>query len=436
MTDPRRTLWLLLVLVLVIGLDVGVHASANLGEAPIPTWSGFMDATPDTLVVTRSEVVVRFERADEDWQVVDPYRDAADTAALQALLEGVGRPDLLEARVDTDPEAHATYGLSGMDPIRVQVLGADTLLAELYIGRDGPGRTTFVRLPGEDDVYRSRLGGRGLADRPPGAWRDPSVLDREPDEVLGITITSAASQVALMRTSGLDGDGGWAIQDRPDLPLDEPSVEAVVDAFAGLTALEVLPSAPAELSEPMLIVTLTFADGTETLRFTALRGQAFGLREADSRAFRVRSELLAAVARPAEAWRDRALIRVDPAALTSITLDEGPRQSLLERVDGTWQVTAPVGIDVDGEQASQVVRYLSALEVEGWAVVTDEQAGFPSAVQVVFQGERQWTLQVGGRVPDRPPGREAVFVRLASAPERIGVIPARVWSALQRGWGR
>ena len=436
MTDPRRTLWLALVLVLVLVLDVGVWASAQRAEAPLPDWSGFATEVPDTVVVTRSEVVTRLTRNGETWRVEAPYADKADADAVEALLASVGSAALLEARVDDDPETHGTYGLDGLDPIRVEVLAAERRLAELYVGFDGPGRTTFVRLPGADDVYRSRLGGRALADRSPGAWRDPTILDRDPADVLGVRFDQPAGSVSLVRSAGLGGGSGWTMQGRPDLPLDEASIDAVVDAFAHLSALEVLPSAPTELAEPALVVSILFADGTETLGFVALRGQAFGLREADGRAFRVRSELLAAVSRPADAWRDRTLLRLDPSALTQLTLREPDRETTLERVDGAWTVSRPVGIDVDTEHAGRAARFLAAVEVEGWAVVPPEEAGFPSATRIVIRGQGEHVLELGERVPGRPPGREALFVRLASDPERIGALPVRTWTSLRRAWAR
>jgi hypothetical protein len=434
-TRPRTTWVLLAVLFALVSLDLGLRAVLVVDDAPVPEWATVPRGQVDGVVLTRQEVVVRLARDDDGlWTVIEPFSDRADPAAVVALLDAVTRGGLLEARVEDDPELHDTYGLAGIDPIRVALTGGEEVLAELYIGRDGPGRTTFVRLPGADDVYRARLGGRSVADRPPGAWRDPTLLAVAPDDVLALTVRGRA-ELSFVRASGLDGAGGWLLEGRPDLPLDLPSVEALVAAFAELKALEVLPAPPAELETPDLVVDVVLASGTETFRFSALRGQAFGMRERDGRAFRVRFELLSALARPVATWRDRTLLRVDPERLTELVLRDAGGEAVLYREGGEWQARS-VGVDVDPALVAQAARFLATLAVEGWAVVPPESAGFPGAESVVLRGDGVRVIEIGGRVPERPPGREALFVRMADAPDQVGAIPARTWSALLRAWGR
>ncbi len=433
MTTVRQTWTLLAVLVALVVIDIGLRGLGPPPDLPLPELSSWSLSDPQAVTLIRDETQIGLARQEDgSWKVDEPFQDRARQGAVITLLNALRRTNLIEARVDTDPDAHAQYGLSGIDPIRVTVKSASGTLLDLYVGRDGPGATTFVRLPGSEDVYRARLGGRGLVDLAPGEWRDPTIMARDPSDVSQIAIRGD-DILTFERRSGIEGAGEWSLREDRSLPLDQASVEVLAGALARLEAIEVLPDAPPELDAPDAVVAVGMVDGTSAdFRFRRVRGQVMGA--SGDRAFRVTDGLLQILQRPRDSWRDRTLFRLDASRVTQLTLTEPDAETVIERTEDGWRVARPLGIDIDSDSVDQAARYLSSFQVASW--LPAPPGTFEAPTRLVIDAERTWTLETGRRVAGRPGAAPAFHVRNADEPERTGTLGARTWSALRSVWAR
>ena len=106
--------------------------------------------------------------------------------------------------------------------------------------------------------------------------------------------------------------------------------------------------------------------------------------------------------------------------------------------DSSWRVTAPANVTADLRQSITTARTLGRLRAEDIVALSSAEAGFPSSTRIeitLLDGRRQ-VLEIGDAVAGREPGDEAVYVRTAAAPERVGVLPSSTLSELRRAWAR
>jgi hypothetical protein len=134
-------------------------------------------------------------------------------------------------------------------------------------------------------------------------------------------------------------------------------------------------------------------------------------------------------------WEDHTLVVLDPAAVTSLALDQpGAARVVLSRSADGWEVTEPQGIEADPRRAAQAAQFLAQLRVDAWAPIAPEAAGFLGGRRVVVgAGTAQVTVEIGGAVAGHP---DQVYVRNPRRPDKIGVLPAQIVGAVVAAFGR
>ena len=192
MSATRTTRGLAVLLLVLLLLDALVWRQQALDQAPLPQLNGFEVDGVDSLLLTLGEERIRLQRTADQWQVLTPRTHPADPVAVAAVLDALRGGVRPEARVDQGN--HERYGLEGLETIRVSVDTPDTALMTLHIGRDAPGGATFVRFDGEDAVYRARIGGRALYDKPAASWRDARLWRLPSHRLVGLAVERADGQ--------------------------------------------------------------------------------------------------------------------------------------------------------------------------------------------------------------------------------------------------
>jgi hypothetical protein len=440
-SPTRRTQLLALILVVLLGVDVAIRRTAAVANADLPTLPAIEDDAVTRLSLTTGDVEVVLERTEgTPWRMTGPIEARADQAAVRSVYGALLRDGVsMDLRVDTGNLEQ--YGLE-QGAVRVDIESDAGPLASFYVGRDATGGATFVRLPDSEEVYQARIGGRHRFARTPGQWRDHMVLRIHPDQLQVIRLDPAAG-VPFVATRSTDADGKPGTWSAPDIDLDQDLATELAQLLGGLRAGAIVGTDfPAGLDSPMATVHLTMFDGSELeLSVGRTAEGTFVRRSDDPLIYRIAPGVMATVVRPAATWQNRQILNLNRADIHRLTLIESVGGStVLEQDPATsqWSITRPANVDADQRAAMFAGRTLAQLRVESMAAITPEQAGFPSKdrIEIELNDKTHIAIELGRLVPGRPRGREALFIRSSTSPDRIGVLPLKVGMAMRKAWAR
>ncbi|HNC99576.1 MAG TPA: DUF4340 domain-containing protein, partial [Myxococcota bacterium] len=159
-------------LLLVMALGIGLINLANVQTAPPEMVQVLPPVTPaDVMRIEISSPIDKLtlqrtntEKGSADaWQIISPVQAEADAAQISALLKLFAGGVKMEAKVDEGNLKN--YGLDDQDAKVVELFGAEgPALFSVVVGRNTVGGTSFIRLPGTEEVYRADVGGRARYD--------------------------------------------------------------------------------------------------------------------------------------------------------------------------------------------------------------------------------------------------------------------------------
>ncbi len=427
MSAARRT-WRLLALVAVLGaVDVAAHVVGPGVSEPLPELARVDPLEVARLQLSYGDTRIVMERgAGESWDVVAPYEHPADRASIVAILQSLRAGVKMDVRVEEGGDLEP-YGLKNPAAILVEALAEDgRVLSAYYVGKDAAGGSTFVRFPEDDAVYRARVGGRHRYDKPVGAWRDHMVVGADPSGVYGVGLQGPTGALRFEREqAGVDRDGKtawgpWTLKGEPGFAVDQVVLDDLAGGLSMLRAGEILSgSHPAGLDTPVATVELDLSTGElYTLVFGRTSTGAYVQRDGQDAIYRIAGIAVDRVSQPKEAFGDRTLSSYEEADLL--------------------RVTQPRNVSADLREAMYVARHLADLRADGMVPASPQEAGFPSGTRFVVtmvDGARH-VVEVGKLVPGLPAGREALFVRSAARPDRIGVLSAAEISRLRKAFAR
>jgi hypothetical protein len=447
----RRTL-----LFLVVALVLGV---LNLWSArditTVDTLPELAKAVPDSISVLQVSSPIeklRIERVStvkdtpdfEKWRILTPLDFPADAAQLRTILRTFATGVPMDAFVDSGN--HEDYGVDGQNGLVVELYspGVDVPVVSVVVGKTAAGPSTFVRIPGSEDVYRADVGGRGRYARPANEWRDKLALDLDRSVVASLTLRRAEDTLTFVRgpsTGDKDGKpvpGPWQFEGS-NLAIDDETVELTVRAISHIRAGEIHnPDYEAGFDTPAGVAVLTLTDGTTvevTLGSRVEKGVAFVRVSGRDEVFRTAANVGRAITQPADAFRDRRLLNFDAKDVSAIAyVDSGLTVVLEQSADGaSWAITQPANMDADQRQAQVLVSTLASLR----AAAVPEDGGFNptgTRVEIRFRDGRMSTLELGQSERD---AENRPLTRVRSS-ERPGVFQLKDATLLElkRAFGR
>jgi hypothetical protein len=335
------------------------------------------DATRIELSQATSKVVLSSEAG--AWSITSPIEHSADQAMVASILQVFRSERPLDVRVDTGNLTE--YGLDASGGVVVEIwTGTDEPKVSLTIGNDAPGGTSFVRLSGDDGIYRAQLGGRARYQHTPAQWRNRRVLDFQSDQVQGISVKPPAGSVVHISRSPIvsesGGLGSWMVEPDPGWGLDSAGLDAVVSSLGTLSAQQVLADDfDGGFSPPAVELTVVSEDGTERVMAvgtTITQGLAHVRVTGGAAVYAVPvGPLKRFLTLDAEPQEDRTLFTVERAQMSALIYWEGRSsvQIAPDPTSGVWrpmgETPAPVDIaDIQWAQG-QLARLLSDGKVEG-----------------------------------------------------------------------
>lgn len=445
-----KTLVLLAISVLLAALNLaGGRTVAQEALPVLPT------VAPDR--VTRVEIStpvqkLTMERLSADktspdhgrWRIVTPLEFPADAAQIRSVLREFGPGVPMEAQVDEGNLED--YGLDNENGLLVELFTGETVPAlSVVVGKPAAGPTSFVRIPGDDHVYRADVGARARLGRPAADWRDRVALELDRAAVTDLVVERGAETLRFSRGPSQDKDkkgnpipGPWTMRDAP-FPVDSDTVEALVKALTHVRAGEIHnPDYDGGFDAPAARATLTMEDGsahTVVLGGRPVEGGAFVKVDDRPEVFRIAAPLARQLGAPIASLRDRSVLSFDRDDVESVALQDGGLTIVLAQdMDGrTWTVTQPPNMDADQKQAQFMVNTLATLRAAG---IPGDDVFAPSGAKLVlrYRDGRTETLELGQDDRDAQ-NQPMVRVRVSGKPGLYQVKEATI-TELKRAFGR
>lgn len=256
----------------------------------------FQDLTPTSVKSIRiahggDTVSLVRQGVDDRWTVNGWAADSTAMAKLFAMLAKAKVGD----RVASNPTNHERMGVSEGKAWTV-TLDTDHGERSLLVGDVGPRyRTTYIRVPGQNDVYLAEADLRtDMADRHVSDWRNKRLASVDTSAVKEVQVSTGHGSYTLARGSGawtLDGSG----------KATDQAVSGLLTQLADLRADGFLASGDsvASLPEESAVTVLgASADTLAVLRFGRGSGDHWARARGDSVTYKVPTWRVDAVAPP------------------------------------------------------------------------------------------------------------------------------------------
>ena len=196
----------------------------------------------------------------------------------------------------------------------------------------------------------------------------PKVVDLEEAEIREVSLLRKG-QDAITVVRGADDE--WEFGGGLEIPADQSAVGQLVSSLATLNAERVVSEnvvdwEPYELAEPELAVSFKLAEGGGAVQFgrdTPTGSGVFARLEGDPRLFTLYSYNKTTFEKSRFDLRDKRLLDLDDASISSVTVAAGGRTLQFERADGNWSIVLPYRLRADDFTVSDLVRAVRTAEM-------------------------------------------------------------------------
>ncbi|MGE5236578.1 MAG: DUF4340 domain-containing protein [Acidobacteriota bacterium] len=359
----------------------------------------------------------RFELTKEknDWKLVKPITDDANSGAVTGLLSNLANLKAERTLAAKDVK-RADYGLEKPQLVAtVATEGGKTYTVKL--GGELPLGNTRAAETSGDDVYIVSKWIASDLDRDLSGWRSTDLVRLLSPDIASLTVRGPEGRVALAHAGGT-----WTITEPfPDLAdrdraeglvgdLNSAKIKEFVDTPGDLAALGLAPS--------KLDITIVRKEGAPLqLAFGDEREQnkvkELACKRGD-RVFWVEANAVSHAETAPEGWRSKKLVALDTWNADRLEIDEGKVKVALERKDGLWKAN---GAEVDSGAVSRRLEDLADLEITSFGV---PRPGGPELGKVTVKVESGSDVQ-------------ATFYPGAAPTEAVASVPGRTGLMLVDG---
>ena len=393
-----------------------------------------------------AKTILIHDEQTQSWAVTAPIEHPADRARVAQLLAAFR--NRVVADVTLDEGNLKDYGLDAANGIVVEMwTDGEEPAASFTIGGDMAGGSSFVRVSGDSNVYRARIGGRQRFARDPLDWRNRVVIDRAEADIQGVRIEPWNGDVIhLIRQATEDeqGQGPWALDPDPGWGLAPDDLGLVVKKLGQMRAANILDDDfDGGFSPPAASITIMDKDGTEITLAIGRRGEggvAFVRMAGGSGVYAVPAQDLALFTSGAAAVPSLVMFEVDESEMDRIIYYQRKTKVEVARhpESGVWQIDSPAGLKADVAEVAFVVRLLSAPRGEEEAgPLPDARTGLKRP-RMVFEVQRKdgshEALYVGRHF--RNDGGAVFFWVKAQGADTVYVMSESTLTRLRAGFGQ
>lgn len=409
---------------------------------PVLPQVAYAEATKITIGDQINVLTMSRPDSNGEWRLLAPLDYPADEDVIREFIKAIGSGIAMDTQIDVGNLDQ--YTVDDQHALRVDVwtTGAEPALS-MIVGKTAGPKSSFVRLPGSDVVYRADIGPRTRFDRPAGSWRDKAIVNVERADVIEFRLDRADAHWVFRRgpSPGKEKDGtdipGPFTMDSAPFAVDAETVELVVRSLTRMRAGEIHNAAyEAGFAQPLAVATLVARDGqAHVVRLGNKVDEKASFVQVDGvpEVFRTSAQIRAQLLMPLDQLRDKTLAKLDRQRFDTMTWIEGGITVSMrwspELVK--WVVVQPANMDVDQRAAATTSANLSNLRALGVAV---DGAFTPSGVSAKVRLSDNTGIELifgqpvdgdGGKLRAKMVGRNDVYF-----------LDPRVVADIRAGFGR
>jgi hypothetical protein len=310
--------------------------------------------------------------ADGKWSVAEPWEDRADEGRVRTLLVELaalkGQREVAEAGADLAP-----FGLAEPE-VTVRAAGPSDPAVLAVGGMNPAGDARYVRA-GQGPVRLVSASAVGPFLGEPSELRSKDVLADFPWAALTtLELRRPGGEIVRLARSGETWTLEAGLAAAPGVEADPDAVSRLTDKLRW-TRISRFLDEEAGRAEAALAggtaVTLAAEDGTRAvLRLASVEGAAWAARDGRDALFTVGSDVLDALAVPAESLRRRKPLLVKAWKVERLELSwaERPEPLAYDKAEGLW---SREGSRVEAAELAALQEYLRVLETAAAAEVID-----------------------------------------------------------------
>lgn len=352
------------------------------------------DAAPATLV--------RGEQG--EWNLETPIEFSADEGTIEGILTSLEKLEA-EATIPDPPDDLAPFGLGSEarsvriereegEPIELRLGGMSPIGADRYVERVGQKGKLFVVAQWKLDGLTPKL----------ATLRDKRILEIAAHEVTGLRVERRdAAPVVAERIENKGAGAIWRLLEPIEGAADSRKLTRLVQdlEFGRVIRFIDAPKALAAygLDDPVLVVELTTADGSQRLAFGSSGDKVYlqhSPAEEGALVVEIPARLLGAFPKPLFGYRFKEVLKLDRDAVRGITI-EFPRDKQTHafiKEGGTWKPEEE-GLDVESQTVEDLLSAVEDLEATGIEEASFEPGALgleTPSVRLVFRDEESEVL--------------------------------------------
>ena len=220
-----------LVLALLVGVALAGLVLRVVSEASAPsTLAGIFpvaEEVVDQVLIQSAQGEARLVKSDGEWRIGIHKAFELRLASLWSIAELLRQSQL----VAEEPAHHERLGVDDRNAVRVSFYKGESPVEELLIGHWSPqAGLAYVRRPVDEAVFSMPVNLPGIFEANANAWRNPVVVELQPEEITSVTLMYPDGRIALERE-----DAGWAVVTPDGRDAGDPArVQALLQFFAPL----------------------------------------------------------------------------------------------------------------------------------------------------------------------------------------------------------
>ena len=220
-----------LVLALLVGVALAGLVLRVVSEASAPsTLAGIFpvaEEVVDQVLIQSAQGEARLVKSDGEWRIGIHKAFELRLASLWSIAELLRQSQL----VAEEPVHHERLGVDDRNAVRVSFYKGESPVEELLIGHWSPqAGLAYVRRPVDEAVFSMPVNLPGIFEANANAWRNPVVVELQPEEITSVTLMYPDGRIALERE-----DAGWAVVTPDGRDAGDPArVQALLQFFAPL----------------------------------------------------------------------------------------------------------------------------------------------------------------------------------------------------------
>jgi hypothetical protein len=347
----KSTLIVLLCAIVLGGLSYYLEFKKGLGSKPPEARKPVFSVAPaDIGSLTLShpakpdEPVIRLDKNQDRWQIVQPIAAVADQTAVQSMLDNLTTAKPSDTTEPATADRLKAYGLTPPQS-QVEFQAKDGVKHTLEIGnKDFTGSSVYAMVDGAKTVSLLPQPLLTISDSSLDRLRDHTVLSLRGDQVAYFTLKNPSGSMALAKSKDQ-----WNFTKPSDAVADQSSIATLLNAISSalLTAFVSQKSDDLEkygLANPAINFTFINDIGKKASLLLGKKDGNNYFAEDTSRpgVFSVNADLYAALAKSYDDLRDKKVLHFNSADITRVEFHNDHGLIVVNSTSGNnWAIDSP-----------------------------------------------------------------------------------------------